>query len=132
MPASPGVVPPIVVSSEDGLALFDSVGGLRGYVEVPDVETGVYGPAFDAEGRLLAIELPEPLFEAPPESFFRRLSWRLLGASFNSVAVRVLEDQPTHQDELKRLLAAKLGIDDQHADLPELLETAKQRYGIDT
>ena len=38
--------PPLIIKSDDGLLVFDSVGAACVYLEVPDVENQVYGRAF--------------------------------------------------------------------------------------
>lgn len=127
---------PLVIGSDDGLLLFPSLEAARGYLEVPDVEAGVYGPAFDAEGRRLIVEAPAELFEARPRGSLQRLRWRIL-REFNAVEVRVAEDQPTHQPQLIELLASALGETTPNAndgtgrsDLDYLLTRALARYGI--
>ena len=116
--------------------MFESIASARGYLEVPDVETGVYGPAFDAEGRLLAVEIPTVLFEPQPERGLRRKLWRAF-RSFNPVEVRVVEDVPTHQAQLKKLLTSVLDKSDASAtegtselQLEELLARVIARYGV--
>ena len=121
---------PLVIGSDDGLLLFPSVKAARGYLEVPDVEAGVYGPAFDAEGRLLSVELPADRFEKKPDAGWRRLRWRV-SPQFNPVDVRLLEEEPTHRSELIELLVAALGDPSPRAsDLETLLALAIERYGI--
>lgn len=121
---------PLVIRSDDGLVLFPSVEAARGYLEVPDVEAGVYGPAFDAEGRLLSVELPADRLEAKPDAGWRRLRWRV-SPQFNPIDVRLVEEEPTHRSELIDLLITALGGTSPPAsDLETLLSLAIERYGI--
>ena len=124
-------VPPLVIRSEDGLVIFRSVSAARGYIEVPDVEDGVYGPAFDAEGRALSISLPIPLLEEKPSKRrpLARVRWKLLGPSYNAVSVELLEDRPNHRAELVALLQSVLRTDQE--SLGDLLAAAVDHFGID-
>jgi hypothetical protein len=129
-------VAPLVVGSDDGLKLFRSVEAARGWLELPDVEDGVYGPAFDAEGRLLRIELPAEASDPEPPRGPRRITWRLFRGS-NPIRVRLLEEHPTHQSQLVELLASALGeplpsdIDRfPQTALDDLLARAVARYGV--
>lgn len=121
---------PLIIDAEDGLALFSSLSAARGYIEVPDVEDGVYGPAFDAEGRLVAVSLPPELFEKEPSRRrpIARLRWRLLGPNFNSVSVELVEEQPNHRAELIALLQSTLKSDVEN--LEELVAAAVDRFGV--
>lgn len=121
---------PLIVKSDDGVILFRSVEVARAYLEVPDVEAGVYGPAYDAEGRLLSIELPAQLFEAQPEGLWRRLRWRVF-PSFNPVEVLLEEGEPTHQAELIDLLSNALDETPRESgDIRQMLALGVQRFGI--
>jgi hypothetical protein len=125
-----GLAMPLIVKSDDGLTLFESVGRANGFLEVPDVEAGVYGPAFDAQGRLVAIELPVPLVGQP------RGIWRLLGRHgrpFNRVVVRPAEALPTHQEALSNLLESALPApvsQEASRDLGELVARAVEHFGV--
>lgn len=119
---------PLVVRSDDGIVLFASVEAARGYLEVPDVESGVYGPAFDAEGRLLDISLPSELLEAEPGGLLARLRWRA-APNFNPVGVELAEDRPQHRAELVALLQAALKSGETET-LEHLIVSATDRFGI--
>jgi hypothetical protein len=125
-----GFAAPLIVKNDEGLALFGSAQRAGGFLEVPDVEAGVYGPAFDARGRLFTIELPVPLFRQP------RGLWRLLGRHgrpYNRVVVRPAEASPSHQEALITLLESALptpvaqGAD---RDLAELVTRAVEHFGV--
>jgi hypothetical protein len=125
-----GLAMPRIVKSDDGLILFESVRRAGGWLEVPDVEAGVYGPAFDARGRLVAIEPPVPLFGQP------RGLWRLLGRHgrpLNRVVVRSAEALPTHQEALISLLESALPApvsQEASRDLAELVTRAVEHVGV--
>ena len=125
-----GFTAPLIVKSDDGLALFGSARRAGGFLEVPDVEAGVYGPAFDARGRLFTIELPVPLFAQP------RGLWRLLGRHgrrFNRVVVQPAEAVPTHQAALINLLESALPApvsQEANRDLAEFVARAVEHFGV--
>jgi hypothetical protein len=110
--------------------LFESARDAGGWLEVPDVEAGVYGPAFDARGRLVAIELPVPLF-GQPRGFLRLLGRH--GRPFNRVVVRSAEALPTHQEALISLLESALPApvsQEASRDLPQLVARTVEHFGV--
>ncbi len=123
------IVPPLIVRSDEGLTLFASGLALRAYVEVPDLEDGVYGPAFDAEGRLLAIELPGELHEPRADSGLRRLL-RPVTRQFKLVEPKVLDAEPAHRHELRAMPLDVLDPPDTAAALDELVRLASDRLGV--
>jgi hypothetical protein len=124
------ITAPIVVGSDDGILLFRTVVDAQTYLEYPDVEAGTYGPAFDAEGRLLAIDLPDNPFPARPKGALR--SWWRVFRGLNAVTVRVVDDDPAaHRPELLALLRVALGDPGGDADgLQSLMASAEERFGV--
>lgn len=122
-------VPPLIVKADDGLSLFSSLSAASVYIEVPDVENDVWGPAFDAEGRMVQISLPAELFEREPDGRLAKLRRKIIGPSFNLVEVKLTEREPSHQRELADLLGSSLGLS-KTRDLPELVAAATDRLGI--
>jgi hypothetical protein len=109
-------VPPIVVGSDDGVLLFASLDTMARSLESPDVLDGVYGPAFDATGRPVAITAPDP----PSEKRWFRHSGPV-SATFDPGA-------PARPEALVALLQERLGSED--TDLATLLDAALRSRGI--
>lgn len=128
MPSGISPIAPLVVRSDDGVVLFASIEAARGYLEVPDVEAGVYGPAFDAEGRLLNISLPAELLEKKPRGRLAGLRWRA-APNFNPVCVELAEGRPNHRTELLALLRSALAPVETDS-LERLVVAAADRFGV--
>ena len=96
---------------------------------MPD-EAGIYGPAFDAQGRLVAIELPAPLFRQARG--LTHIFWKLSGGRFNRVVVRPAETTPAHQEALVDLIASVLPASAIPAtrDLTDLVARAVEQFGL--
>lgn len=123
-------VPPLIVKSDDGLALFGSVDSARVYLEVPDVEDGLYGPAYDAQGRLITIRVPAEVMQPQPSGALRRLAWNLTGGVFAPVEIEVAEEVPAHERELMDLLREVLEPDTSRSwDREALVALAIERFG---
>ena len=73
---------PIFVAMPGEVAVFRDAAHVTSYCEPIDVESGEYGSAYDADGRALRFEVD----------------------ARNAVAVRQLEEQPAHTDELRCML----------------------------
>src|SRR4051794_18504535 len=89
--------PPFFIVCADGEVLVyeDAERALR-YVESPDLESGEYPAAFDAEGRRLRLEVKEQT----------RRKRSVFGTSIEltPVILQALEHSPTGADELRALL----------------------------
>jgi hypothetical protein len=127
--------PPLYIWSQGmltDLMIFASATDAAVYIEVPDVETGEYGPAYDSLARPVVIELPDPLFE-PPRGWWGGRVWRRLwGGEYGSVIVRLANDPEPRVDELRAALATALRLDDGGAGqtLHELGRQAQARFGV--
>ena len=118
--------PPIIVDAKGELLFFRTVGAAQGYIEEVDVRNGEYGCAYDAEGRLLRIGVEKR--EAPIVA-----PLKLTG---ESIAIEAVEEAPTHDLELRALLAAflrKLGDKEPALDemsLPRLVQRGLDKAGF--
>jgi hypothetical protein len=117
---------PLIVVSPRGLLLFRSAGSLEVRLGASGVAAGRYGPAFDAEGRLLAIEAAG---DGGSRSRWRRIAGRRRAPGFVEVAIR--EPEPGHRYRLKRELERALGVEPHSgAELFDLVVEVIGRYGL--
>ena len=121
--------PPIFVidASNGDLLAFDSAAGVERHVESIDVENGEYGRVFDAEGRLLALEVERPTV--------RHKFLGLESVELTPVHLVERESQPTHSMDLMSALVGALtrvGQPGERAKAPmsELVEEAFRRFRV--
>jgi hypothetical protein len=90
--------PPIFLWEPNDLLVFNSAEAAEGWIEWQDVDEGT---VYDSEGRLLQLFLVEdPRNEAIESS---RFSWFRIRHP-PSVKIRKMEDEPTHQAELREAI----------------------------
>ncbi len=106
---------PIIVVSDDGLLVFETLSHATTYIEPWDAEDCT--PAFDSEGRLLRVletnALEEQELDTLPKAspwlpgivrrFVQRWMWREL-ADIRRTKIEPSEQEPTHQSELREVL----------------------------
>ena len=109
---------PLIVVADGGLLLFRSVGSLEVGLEPRGVRAGRYGPAFDAEGRLLSLDV----VEVPSGGRLRRLAVMELG---------LRDVEPAHRYRLRLELERALGLESHSgADVFDLVVDAMARFGL--
>jgi hypothetical protein len=123
----PRIVPPLIIGSDDGLALFASTGAAVSEIEGIDVADGVFGPAFDAVGHPVHLEA-SPLLDAPPPPRWIDRIRRLFTSEVNVIGVSVDLASPPQPDQLVALLQERLG--DDRTDLEALIATALERFEL--
>ena len=94
--------------------VFTSPDKLLSYVESPDVESGEYLAAFDADGKCFALDVPEPTV--------RKTGWIVNSMELTPVVLRLVN--ATAADSLHEILAQKLVDSDPAASLGELVRRA--------
>lgn len=107
------IVPPIFVHGDD-LHVFASRSEAESWLEDCEPEDR----AFDSEGRLLRIS--------------GRKSWsagNLVTRKYGGVTVTLAEDAPTHQEELRRLIADWLPADAHRHSATTLAELVREAVG---
>ena len=97
------VTAPIFVIERNGyITAYESASEACAALESIDVEEGEYAAAFDAEGRALALRVDSPT----KRGRFLGLQW----IELTPVVIEALEEQPSHQEELRSLLISALRI----------------------
>lgn len=115
-----------IVNNETGeLVIFKSVEAAEG-IEAIDIE--LFGPAYDAEGRLLNLVITE-------QPVTTKILFGLLeGTTIGRWALQPAEAEPTHMGELRERLIVQLGhfgeADNwlRSASLDELLTRGVEKY----
>ncbi len=106
---------PIIIVSDDGLLVFETLSHATTYIEPRDTEDCT--SAFDSEGRLLRVLETNALEEQEPDAlpktspwlpgivrrFIQRWMEREL-ADIRRTEIEPLEQEPTHQSELREIL----------------------------
>jgi hypothetical protein len=111
------LVLPLIVVGGRGPLLFRSAGSLEA-----NLGTGLRGPVFDAEGRLLEVD-------APPA----RTPWHRVGrrCARGLVELRVVDADPVHQYRLRLELERALGLEPHSGQaLFDLVVSAIGRFGL--
>ncbi|MGC4121252.1 MAG: hypothetical protein QM765_43080 [Myxococcales bacterium] len=104
MATSPPSPPVFIVELNGDVDAFDSVEGAEGWVESVDVEDGEYPAAYDSAGRILALEVERPTKRG------------LFSIQLTPVRLRALEETPTHEPELRRVLIDALRVQGTQVD----------------
>jgi hypothetical protein len=111
------MTPPIFIACSDGdILAFASVAEAESALESPDVESGEFTGAFDADGTRLGIEVLEPTKTR------RILGFTIL--TLSPVKIRPISAPKADANSLRRLLAARLGEESATSDLNDLVERA--------
>lgn len=118
------MTPPIFVfCSNDDLLMFSSPEAACAYTEPIDVEEGEeYRAAYDAIGRRLVLEVPEPRRQ--------KFLWIFEISDLKRVTIRMLSDEAEASDELRQILLRTLGVADAQMPLADLVERAKQELSF--
>lgn len=126
----------MVIGSDDGVLLFASIEAAEGHLEPTDVEDRVYRPAFDADGRLLRVDVHYAVVTTPSRGWLGALRHRM-SPERSRVCVTVVEAVPSHQEQLNALLLTALTkvkptactVTVSH-DPGELLSSVVEKYGV--
>jgi hypothetical protein len=113
--------PPVFVTADEPLLIFETAERAREYVEWMDVEDGIY-QGYDSDGRRVDFDV-----ETVERKFLRIATYRQ-----TNVVLRVVDEEPRHADELARVLREVLADEPGVADLslPELQALAVSRRGF--
>lgn len=113
------MTPPIFVICENGdLLMFASAKEACAYAESPDVESGEYPAAYDAEGHRLVLEVLEPTRV--------HRGWFVESIQLTPVTIRAVSETPDGIDELRRVLMDKLANHTADVSLVDLVTEAQR------
>ena len=119
------IVSPVILDARDELLFFKSASHLEAYVEAIDVANGEYGLCWDAEGRLLRLNVETR----------RSAVLGLVPIDKEVVRVQLADPRPDHLGELHLALLRHLETVGLAAEIPtsndtvELLEFALEHGG---
>jgi hypothetical protein len=122
--------PPIFVYEPRDLDVFDSVEAAEQYLEPIDVQHNRF-VAYDSESRLLALSV---MTKPTRPNIFDILLYR--PSVIEHVVIKEAESEPSHQDQLRQILAAYLSIFGENSDwlegasLEELVDKSFERYRV--